>query len=202
MTAQRRDGDEGDGAASRAGAPARAGRASRSRSPAPARRSSACSRAASAAPTCTWSTASSRARSCRSCSGTRSSARSSRARGGFAPGTASASRGSAGRAASVRTASPGRENLCDRARFTGYDLDGGYAELCVADERFCFTVPDGFPDLQAAPLLCAGLIGYRSLRLAGDGARSGSTGSAPPRTSSARSRVAPGARGVRAHPPG
>ena len=67
----------------------------------------------------------------------------------------------------------GRENLCDRARFTGYDLDGGYAELCVADERFCFPVPDGFPDLQAAPLLCAGLIGFRSLELAGDGARIG-----------------------------
>ena len=67
----------------------------------------------------------------------------------------------------------GRENLCDRARFTGYDLDGGYAELCVADERYCFPVPDGFPDLEAAPLLCAGLIGYRSLRLAGDGARVG-----------------------------
>jgi propanol-preferring alcohol dehydrogenase len=67
----------------------------------------------------------------------------------------------------------GRENLCDRARFTGYDLDGGYAELCVADERFCFPVPGGFPDLQAAPLLCAGLIGYRSLRLAGDGTRIG-----------------------------
>jgi alcohol dehydrogenase, propanol-preferring len=62
----------------------------------------------------------------------------------------------------------GRENLCDRARFTGYDLDGGYAEQCVADERFCFPLPDGYPDLQAAPLLCAGLIGYRSLRLAGD----------------------------------
>ena len=67
----------------------------------------------------------------------------------------------------------GRENLCDRARFTGYDLDGGYAELCVADERFCFPVPDGFADGQAAPLLCAGLIGYRSLRLAGDAARVG-----------------------------
>ena len=67
----------------------------------------------------------------------------------------------------------GQENLCDRARFTGYDIDGGYAELCVADERFCFPVPAGFPDLQAAPLLCAGLIGYRSLRLAGDGARLG-----------------------------
>ena len=67
----------------------------------------------------------------------------------------------------------GRENLCDRAQFTGYDTDGGYAELCVADERFCFPVPDGFADVQAAPLLCAGLIGYRSLRLAGDAARIG-----------------------------
>ena len=62
----------------------------------------------------------------------------------------------------------GQENLCDRARFTGYDLDGGYAELVVADERYCFPVPEGYPDQQAAPLLCAGLIGYRSLRLAGD----------------------------------
>jgi len=62
----------------------------------------------------------------------------------------------------------GRENICDHARFTGYDLDGGYAELVVADERFCFAVPSGYPDEQAAPLLCAGLIGYRSLRLAGD----------------------------------
>ena len=67
----------------------------------------------------------------------------------------------------------GRENLCDRARFTGFDLDGGYAEHCVADERFCFPIPEGYPDLQAAPLLCAGLIGYRSLRLAGDGVRVG-----------------------------
>jgi propanol-preferring alcohol dehydrogenase len=67
----------------------------------------------------------------------------------------------------------GRENLCDRARFTGYDLDGGYGELCVADERFCFPVPDGYSDFVAAPLLCAGLIGYRSLRLAGDGERVG-----------------------------
>ena len=67
----------------------------------------------------------------------------------------------------------GRENLCDRARFTGYDLDGGYAELCVADERYCFPIPGGFPDLQAAPLLCAGLIGHRSLGLAGDSARIG-----------------------------
>jgi alcohol dehydrogenase, propanol-preferring len=67
----------------------------------------------------------------------------------------------------------GRENLCDRARFTGYDRDGGFAELAVADERFCFALPDGYPDLQAAPLLCAGLIGYRTLRLAGDAERLG-----------------------------
>ncbi len=67
----------------------------------------------------------------------------------------------------------GHENLCDRARFTGYDLDGGYAEYTVADERFCFPVPDVYSDLQAAPLLCAGLIGYRSLRAAGDATRLG-----------------------------
>jgi propanol-preferring alcohol dehydrogenase len=66
-----------------------------------------------------------------------------------------------------------RENLCDAARFTGYDLDGGYAELAVADERFCFPVPEGYPDLQAEPLLCAGLVGYRALRLAGDAERLG-----------------------------
>ena len=67
----------------------------------------------------------------------------------------------------------GRENLCDRARFTGYDIDGGYAERAVADERFCFALPDGYEDLQAAPLLCAGLIGHRTLRLAGDAERLG-----------------------------
>ena len=61
-----------------------------------------------------------------------------------------------------------RENLCDRARFTGYDIDGGYAEYAVAESRFCFRLPDGYEPLQAAPLLCAGLIGYRALRLAGD----------------------------------
>ena len=62
----------------------------------------------------------------------------------------------------------GRENLCDNARFTGYTIDGGFAAETVADERYCFPLPKGYPDLQAAPLLCAGLIGYRSLRLAGD----------------------------------
>ncbi len=67
----------------------------------------------------------------------------------------------------------GRENLCDHARFTGYDIDGGYAEYAVADERFCFPIPEGYPDVQAAPLLCAGLIGWRSLSLAGDAERLG-----------------------------
>jgi propanol-preferring alcohol dehydrogenase len=67
----------------------------------------------------------------------------------------------------------GRENLCDHAKFTGYDLDGGYAEVAVADERFCFPIPEGYPDLQAAPLLCAGLIGYRALRLVGEAERIG-----------------------------
>jgi alcohol dehydrogenase, propanol-preferring len=67
----------------------------------------------------------------------------------------------------------GAENLCDRARFTGYDSDGGYAEHVVADERFCFPIPESYTDEQAAPLLCAGLIGYRSLRLAGDPERIG-----------------------------
>jgi len=62
----------------------------------------------------------------------------------------------------------GRENLCDRARFTGYDLDGGYAELVTADERYCLPIPDGYSDVQAAPLLCAGLIGYRALGMAAD----------------------------------
>jgi alcohol dehydrogenase, propanol-preferring len=62
----------------------------------------------------------------------------------------------------------GHENLCDRARFTGYDVDGGFAELAVADERYCLPLPPGFPDEQAAPLLCAGLIGYRALRLASE----------------------------------
>jgi alcohol dehydrogenase, propanol-preferring len=67
----------------------------------------------------------------------------------------------------------GRENLCDSAQFTGYQIDGGYAEYTVADERFCFPIPTGYPDLQAAPLLCAGLIGYRSLMMTGDAERIG-----------------------------
>jgi propanol-preferring alcohol dehydrogenase len=67
----------------------------------------------------------------------------------------------------------GRENLCDFARFNGYTLDGGYAEFMLADERYCFPIPAGYTDAEAAPLLCAGLIGYRSLVMAGDGRRLG-----------------------------
>src|SRR5215207_5623601 len=67
----------------------------------------------------------------------------------------------------------GRENLCDSARFTGYTIDGGYAEYTVADARFCFPVPPEYADAEAAPLLCAGLVGYRSLRMAGDAERLG-----------------------------
>jgi len=67
----------------------------------------------------------------------------------------------------------GRENLCRQARFTGYQIDGGYAPYTVADARFCFALPDGYDDAHAAPLLCAGLIGYRAYRMAGSGERLG-----------------------------
>ena len=67
----------------------------------------------------------------------------------------------------------GRENLCPRARFTGCDIDGGMAEYTVADARYCFPIPEGYPDEQAAPLLCAGLIGYRALRMCGEAKRIG-----------------------------
>ena len=67
----------------------------------------------------------------------------------------------------------GRENLCERARFTGYQIDGGYAGLTVADERYCFPLPQTYSDVEAAPLLCAGLIGHRSLRMTGDPRRLG-----------------------------
>jgi len=67
----------------------------------------------------------------------------------------------------------GRENLCDKARFTGYTIDGGYADYAVADERFCFELPDAYDDEEAAPLLCAGLIGYRAFRMTGDARRIG-----------------------------
>jgi alcohol dehydrogenase, propanol-preferring len=67
----------------------------------------------------------------------------------------------------------GRENLCELARFTGYQIDGGYGDYTVADQRFCFPIPSGYSDMEAAPLLCAGLIGYRSLRMAGEARRLG-----------------------------
>ncbi len=66
-----------------------------------------------------------------------------------------------------------RENLCPEARYTGYQIDGGYADYAVADARYCFALPDSYDDAHAAPLLCAGLIGYRALRMAGDGDRLG-----------------------------
>jgi propanol-preferring alcohol dehydrogenase len=72
-----------------------------------------------------------------------------------------------------RYCTSGRENLCERARFTGYQIDGGYAEYTIADERYCFPIPDAYNDAEAAPLLCAGLIGYRTLRMAGDAQRVG-----------------------------
>jgi propanol-preferring alcohol dehydrogenase len=72
-----------------------------------------------------------------------------------------------------RFCASGKENLCDAARFTGYQIDGGYAEYTVADARYCFPIHGPYDDAEAAPLLCAGLIGYRSLRMAGDGERLG-----------------------------
>jgi propanol-preferring alcohol dehydrogenase len=72
-----------------------------------------------------------------------------------------------------RYCTSGRENLCASARFTGYDVAGGYAEYVVAEARYCFPIPAGYPDLQAAPLLCAGLIGFRCLRMTGDAERLG-----------------------------
>jgi propanol-preferring alcohol dehydrogenase len=74
---------------------------------------------------------------------------------------------------SCRFCAGGRENLCAEARFTGYHIEGGFAEQAVADARYTFPIPEGYPDLQAAPLLCAGLIGYRALRMAGDAERLG-----------------------------
>lgn len=67
----------------------------------------------------------------------------------------------------------GKENLCDTVQFTGYDLNGGYAEYAACDDRFCFPIPEAYPDLQAAPLLCAGLIGYRAYKMTGDAQKIG-----------------------------
>ena len=98
-----------------------------------------------------------------------------RGRGRSASGSVdgSASPGSAGPAAPAATAARAARTSATHARFTGYDIDGGYAELAVADERFCFPIPDVYSDAQAAPLLCAGLIGYRALRLVGEAERIG-----------------------------
>lgn len=78
-----------------------------------------------------------------------------------------------GTCGSCRYCLGGQENLCDHAVFTGYQMNGGFAGYCLADARFSFPLPDGYPDLQVAPLLCAGLIGYRSLRMAGEGRQLG-----------------------------
>lgn len=72
-----------------------------------------------------------------------------------------------------RFCASGRENLCERARFTGYQIDGGFAELCVADARYCFSLPEGMSDAETAPLLCAGLIGFRALRMCGNAEKIG-----------------------------
>jgi len=91
----------------------------------------------------------------------------------FAPGDRVGVPWLGGSCGSCRFCESGQENLCDGARYTGYQINGGFAERCVADARFCFAIPDSYDDLHAAPLLCAGLIGYRSLRMAGDGERLG-----------------------------
>jgi alcohol dehydrogenase, propanol-preferring len=92
---------------------------------------------------------------------------------GFAPGDRVGVPWLAWTCGTCRYCRAGRENLCDRARFTGYQVDGGYAEYTVADARFCFPLPPAYSDTDAAPLLCAGLIGHRSLRTAGDADRLG-----------------------------
>ncbi len=96
----------------------------------------------------------------------------------------------------------GRENLCDRAKFTGYDRDGGYAEFTVADSRFVFPLPPGYTDEEAAPLLCAGLIGYRALRLAGDASRIGFYGFGASAHIAVQVARVPGTEGVCLHPAG
>ena len=162
-------------------------------------------RAASAAPTCTSSTASWPSRSCRWCPATRSSARWSAAGEGaerFAPGERVGVPWLGWACGECRYCLSGRENLCDRARFTGYDVDGGYAELAVADERFCLPIPDGYSDERAAPLLCAGLIGYRALRLVGDAERLGFYGFGACRPHPLPGRRPPGPARLRLHPRG
>jgi len=89
--------------------------------------------------------------------------------GGFAPGQRVGVPWLAWTCGECRFCRAGRENLCERARFTGYTRDGGYAQFATADRRYCFPLPEGLDDAHAAPLLCAGLIGYRSYRMAGEG---------------------------------
>ncbi|MBU1073821.1 zinc-dependent alcohol dehydrogenase family protein, partial [bacterium] len=92
---------------------------------------------------------------------------------GFAPGDRVGVPWLGGSCGACRFCASGRENLCDGAVYTGYQRDGGFAELCAADARFAFPVPAGYPDLQAAPLLCAGLIGWRAYRMCGGARRIG-----------------------------
>jgi len=101
-----------------------------------------------------------------------------------------------------RYCASGRENLCVNARFTGRDIDGGFSELTVADERFCLELPDALSDAQAAPLLCGGLIGFRALRLAGDPARLGLYAVRVGRPQDLPARGLRGTPGVRVHAPG
>ena len=96
----------------------------------------------------------------------------------------------------------GRENLCDRARFTGYQIDGGYAELTVADQRYCFAIDPRYGDVEAAPLMCAGLIGYRTLRMAGDARLIGIYGFGAAAHIVAQVVAPSGPPAVRLHPPG
>ena len=112
---------------------------------------------------------------------------------------ATASRGWASPTATCRYCRTGRENLCVNARFTGRDIDGGYAELTVADERFCLPLPDGLPDEQLAPLLCGGLIGYRALRMTGDAERLGLYGFGSAAHQICQVAVHQGRDGVRVH---
>ena len=93
--------------------------------------------------------------------------------GRFAPGDRVGLPWLGGTCGTCTYCSSGRENLCGEAQYTGYQINGGFAEFYVADERFCFSIPVDYPDLQAAPLLCAGLIGYRAYKMTGDAVRLG-----------------------------
>ena len=145
---------------------------------------------------CTSSTASCPTRSSRSCSVTRSWAwsRSAEADRDSRSASVSACPGSAGPTGRVVSAAPAGRISATSALFTGYQLDGGFAEETVADERYCLRIPESYSDLQAAPLLCAGLIGYRSLVMTGRRSASACTGSVRPPISSPRWRAGRDAR--------